>query len=314
MLTVRFYLQMIQHSSIPITSPLQSTSPEENSSSDSDSLSGQDPDTHPSTSLPSAASSSSSSSSSSHRPPTAIAGSKPFEQELNSLGSNANSHMASNKRAKLDQVNQNEEEDDSQDQSALSFSEEDARRVFREEGEEAGQIPDASVPSEISEPSNPGTLLPKSAEPLQNPGRSHSEPSQILSPTGYILGFLPSRNPAEMPASSSSASALQAETHLSPIADSDGEHRLMPPDSPESSSESARRQEAEEEGDRITKGNENEEERGSSAAHARSAAVRLLLGFMGALQASQYAVDSFVSNVVQYYRYTSQTAVMIVFL
>ncbi len=307
-------MQMIQHSSIPITSPLQSTSPQENySSSDSDSRLGQDPDMHPSTSSPSAAS-----SSSSHRPPTAgagrIQGSKPFEQELNSLGSIANSPRTSNKRAKRDQVDQDEEEDDSQDPSALSISEEDARRVFREEEEEAGQIPDASAPSETAGPKNPVTLPAKSAEPLQNPGRIHSEPSQILSPTGYILGFLPSssRNPAETPASSSSASAQQAQTQLSPISDSDGEHRLMPPDSPESSSASTRRREEEEEEKQITEGNEEEEEQGSSAAHARSAAVRLLLGFMGALQASQFAVNSFVNNVVQYYRYTSQTAIMII--
>ena len=300
---------MIQHSSIPITSPLQSTSPQENySSSDSDVQSRQDPDMHPSTSSTSA-----SSSSSSHRPPTAGAGrsqgSKPFEQELNSLGSKQNS--TSNKRAKLDQVDRDEEEDDSQDQSALSIGEEDASRVFREDEDEAGQIPDASAPPGQAEPSNPSTLPPKSAKPLQNPGRIHSEPGQILSPTGYILGFLPNsrRSAAETPANSSSASALQAQTQLSPIADSGGEHRLMPPDSPESSSDSTRRPEEEEEGDKtIAEGNEDQEEQGSSAAHTRSAAVRLLLGFMGALQASQYAVDSFVSNVVQYYRYISQTA------
>lgn len=300
---------MIQHSSIPITSPLQSTSPQKNySSSDSDGVLGQDPDMHPSTSSPSAAS-----SSSSHRPPTAGAGrrqgSEPFEQELNSLGSNASSPRTSNKRAKLDQVDRDEEEDDSQDQPTSSKNDEDVRRVFREEEDQAGQIPEASAPPEIAEPSDPGTLPPKSAEPLQNPGKIHSEPDQILLPTGYILGFLPgsSRNAGEVPANSSSASALQAQTQLSPIADSDGEHRLMPPDSPESSPDSARRQEEEEEGDQIVaEGNEDEEEQGSSAAHARSAAVRLLLGFMGALQASQYAVDSFVNNVVQYYRYTSQ--------
>ena len=310
-------MQMIQHSSIPITSPLQSTSPQENySSSDSDSRLGQDPDKHPSTSSPSAASS----SSSSHRAPTAGAGrsqgSKPFEQELNSLGSIADSPRTSNKRAKLDQVNQNEEEDDSQSQSASSSSKEDARRVFRQEEEGgAGQIPNASAPPETAGPNSPGTLPAKSGEPLQNPGRIHGEPDQILSPTGYILGFLPSssRTPAETPASSSSASAQQAQTQLSPTADSDIEHRLMPPDFPESSSDSARRQEEEEEEeDRVTEGNADEEERGSRAAHARSAAVRLLLGFMGALQASQYAVDSFVNNVVQYYRYTSQTAIVII--
>ena len=309
-------MQMIQHSSIPITSPLQSTSPQENySSSDSDSRLGQDPDTHPSTSSSSAASS----SSSSHRAPTAGAGrsqgSKPVEQELNSLGSIADSPRTSNKRAKLDQVNQNEEEDDSQSQSASFSSKEDARRVFREEEEGgAGQIPNASAAPETAGPNNPGKLPAKSGEPLQNLGRIHGEPDQILSPTGYILGFLPSSNrtPAETPASSSSASAQQAQTQLSPTADSDIEHRLMPPDSPESSSDSARRQEEEEEEDRVTEGNADEEDWGSRAAHARSAAVRLLLGFMGALQASQYAVDSFVNNVVQYYRYTSQTAIVII--
>lgn len=36
---------------------------------------------------------------------------------------------------------------------------------------------------------------------------------------------------------------------------------------------------------------------------ARSAAVKLLIAFMGALQASQYAVDAFVSNTIHYYRY-----------
>ncbi|KAA6426757.1 MAG: hypothetical protein FRX49_03082 [Trebouxia sp. A1-2] len=242
-------LEMIQHSCIPITSPFQSTSPHENySSSDSDG-SNQDPDTHPSTSLPSAAS-----SSPLHRPPTAGAGrsqgSKPFEQELNSLGSNASSPMTSNKRAKLEQVDQGEEVDDSQDQPGLSSSKEDVRRAFREEEDEARQLTDASAPPERAEPVNPGTFTPKSAEPLQNPGRIHSEPDQILSPTGYILGFLPSssRDPAETPASSSSASALQAQTQLSPVADSGGEHRLMPPDSPESSSDSTRRPEKEEEG------------------------------------------------------------------
>lgn len=305
-------MQMIQHSSIPVTSPLQSTSPQENySSSDSDSQLGQDSDTHPSTSSPSAASS----SSSSHRAPPAGAGrsqgSKPFEQELNSLGSIADSPRTSNKRAKLDQVNQNEEEDDSQSQSASSSSKEDARRVFREEEKgRAGQIPNASAAPETAGPNNPGTLPAKSGEPLQNLGRIHGEPDQILSPTGYILGFLPSSS--RTPASSSSASAQQAQTQLSPTADSDIEHRLMSPDSPESSSDSARRQEEEEEEDRVTEGNADEEERGSRAAHARSAAVRLLLGFMGALQASQYAVDSFVNNVVQYYRYTSQTAIVII--
>ena len=311
MSTIEYWLQMIQHSCIPITSPFQSTSPHENySSSDSDG-SNQDPDTHPSTSLPSAAS-----SSPLHRPPTAGAGrsqgSKPFEQELNSLGSNASSPMTSNKRAKLEQVDQGEEVDDSQDQPGLSSSKEDVRRAFREEEDEARQLTDASAPPERAEPVNPGTFTPKSAEPLQNPGRIHSEPDQILSPTGYILGFLPSssRDPAETPASSSSASALQAQTQLSPVADSGGEHRLMPPDSPESSSDSTRRPEKEEEGGKtIPEGNEDRANQGSSATHARPAAVRLLLGFMGALQASQYAVDSFVNNVVQYYRYTSQTAV-----
>ncbi|DBA83027.1 TPA: hypothetical protein ACH3X1_006804 [Trebouxia sp. C0004] len=284
-------LEMIQHSSIPITAQLQSSFPQENySSSDTDSLLGQDPDMHPSTSSPPPA------SSSSDRPPTAGAGrsqgSRPFEQELNSLGSNADSPRTSNKRAKLDQLEWVEEED-SQDQSTLSSSEEDVRRVFTEEEDEAGQIPDASAPPETAGPNTPGTLP---AEPLQNPGRIHSEPDQILSPTGYILGFLStsSSNPAETPANSSSASALHA------TADLGGELRLMPPDSPESRSDSTRQ---EEEGDQIiAAGNEDQEEQGSTAAHARSAAVRLLLGFMGALQASQYAVDSFVNNVVQYYR------------
>ena len=312
MSTVRYCLQMIQHSSIPITSRLQSTFPEEiYASSDSDSLLGQGPDVHPSTSSPSA-----SSSSSSQRPPTAGAGrsqgSKHVEQELDSSGSSANSPRTSNKRAKLDQVDQDEEEDGSQDQPTLSISEEDARRILKEEEEVAGQIPDASAPPEKAELSNPGTLPPESAEPLQNPGRTHSEPDQILSPTGYILGFLPSssRNDSEISANSSSPSALQAQTQLSPIADSDGELRFMPPDSPQSSSDSTRRPEEEEEGDKTTAdGNEGEEEQGFGAAHARSAAVRLLLGFMGALQASQYAVDSFVNNVVQYYRYISQAAI-----
>lgn len=36
---------------------------------------------------------------------------------------------------------------------------------------------------------------------------------------------------------------------------------------------------------------------------ARSAAVKLLIAFMGALQASQYAVDAFVNSTLQYYRY-----------
>ena len=304
-----YRLQMIQHSSIPITSPLQSTSPQENySSSDSDSLLGQDPDMYPSTSSPSAAS-----ASSSHRPPTAGAGrsqgSKPFEQELNSVGSKTNSPRTSNKRAKLDQVDRDEEENDSQDQPALSINEQDARRAFRDGEDEAGQISDASAPPKTAGLNNPGTLPANLAEPLKNPGRIHSESDQILSPTGYILGFLSSssRNAAEMPANSSSASALQAQTQLSPIADSDGELRRMPPDSPESSLDSARRQEEEEEGDNIVaEGNGDQEGQGFSAAHARSAAVRLLLGFMGALQASQYAVDSFINNVVQYYRYTPQ--------
>ena len=43
---------------------------------------------------------------------------------------------------------------------------------------------------------------------------------------------------------------------------------------------------------------------------ARSAAVKLLIAFMGALQASQFAVDAFVTSTLTYYRYAGSFSLM----
>ena len=314
---------MIQHSSVPTAIPLESVSPY-----------GTNSNSYPNTQPPqdpvqgSAATSSSSSppptSSSSDRLPTAGASSsqvsRASERELNSSGPGEGSAQKKRKRAKPARVDQvaEEEGDAHQNQSAVPIEEAQSPRQQGEEEElRAGDTSDASATSGSADPGTSSTVPQTDIEdpterliPSQTPGRAHSLPNQVLSPTGYILGFLQPANPrtaAAHPAaeSSSSASDPQIASPSVSAAQSADEHDPMSQDSAASRSPSlakARGEEEDADGKAMAPAKEEEEDQISSSPHARSAAVRLLLGFMGALQASQYAVESFVTNVVHYYR------------
>ena len=311
---------MIQHSSVPTAIPLESVSPHETNSN-----------SYPNTQPPedpvqgSAATSSSSSSppptsSSSDRLPTAGASSsqvsRASERELNSSGPGEGSAQKKRKRAKPARVDQVAEEEGEAHQNQSAMPIEDAQSPNLEGEEEdyrSRHSSDALATSGSADPSTSSTVSETDPDecliPSQNPGRAHSLANQVLSPTGYILGFLQPLDPRTAAAHAASESSSSAsDPQLSPsvsAAQSADEHDLMSQDSPESRSASlakARGEEDDADGKGMAPAKEEEEDQNSSSAHARSAAVRLLLGFMGALQASQYAVESFVANVVQYYR------------
>ena len=317
-------VQMIQQSRIPTSIPLQSTAPRENySSSDSEDL--------PSfTSSPASSSPPTPPSSSSQdRPMTAgarkIQVSKPYEKEKSVSGSEANLPQAKGTRkAAKSAVEDQEEWEGSQDKQAIS--DRDSRTTHEEEDGQVGpsglteshdpqdrpaidRVETLSV-AEPAEPRSPSTSSGTHADAdtldigthSQSHQQLHQHPEQVLSPMGYILGFLQPTDPSKAtsqsatipphPSSASSSPLSSSATQHSPASDSVAQDGSRPSVSAESAShypqEKAERHE--------------EEDRNGAAAHARSAAVRLLLGFMGALQASQYAVESFVTNLVQYYR------------
>lgn len=240
---------MIQQSQIPTNVPLRSISPEENYSRDEES--------------------SSTPLSSSSDAPTAAARKtqfgKPNEQQQNSSGleDNAAKQRGRTARARPARVGQDEEEE--QAVPSVSKEEEEAHSEVQTHmrpsstGDQVGSIA-AANPREIT------------ASPIS----AHTSPGQVLSPTGYILGFVQ--------ADSNSCSSNPQSPPQSPT---------PTPTAPGSETQSS--EHTAESASRPLPHNDDKDA-------ARSAAVQLLLGFMGALQASQYAVESFVSNVVHHYR------------
>ena len=251
-------MQMIQQSQIPISVPLKSVSPEENYSSDEES--------------PSSSSSSADSSplSSLSDAPTAAARKaqlgKPYEQQQNSSGFDENLAQQRGKRARARQARV--EQDQEEERTVPSVS--------AEEEEQAKVAPDMRQSSTEGQAENLVSSDPK--EMSTSPSSAHRSPDQVLSPTGYILGFVqpdPNSHSPSFPSPSCTPNSIPAAPVSGPqSSEHTAESALSPPHQ-----------------------NDNDE--------ARSAAVQLLLGFMGALQASQYAVESFVSNVVRYYRYAA---------
>ena len=250
-------MQMIQQSQIPISVPLKSVSPEENYSSDEDAP-------------PSSSSSDASSLSSSSDAPTAAARKaqlgRPYEQQQNSsgFGKDLAQQRGRTARAQPARVEQNEEEE----QAVPSGSE--------EEEDQAKAAPGMHQSSDGGQVGNSASPDPKGL--ATSPSSAYRNSDQVLSPTGYILGFIqPNPNSHSNSLSTSQIpNSIPADPGSDPqSSDHTAESALGPPPHQDDNDD------------------------------ARSAAVQLLLGFMGALQASQYAVDSFVSNVVRYYRYAA---------
>ena len=257
-------MQMIQQSQIPTSVTLESISPEENYSTDDKLLSS----SSPSTASPPFSSSSG--------PPFAAARktqfSKPYEQQQNSARSEDSTAQQRGEKARARPARV--EQDNEEEQAVPSDSQEEEQHASAQshvhQSTSGDQLVSQPAPNPEETSASPNSASPNSA---------HRSPDQVLSPTGYILGFVHA-NPTSH--SSNPSSPFQTPHSLTTEADSEpqsGEH------SAESPSESFLH--TEDQGD------------------ARSAAVQLLLGFMGALQASQYAVESFVSNVVHYYRYAA---------
>ena len=251
---------MIQQSQIPISVSLKSVSPEENYSSDEES---------PSSSSSSFADPRPSSASSDA--PTAAARKaqlgRPYAQQQNSSGFEEilEQQRGNTARARPARVEQDEEE-----QAAPSVSED-------EEGQ-AKAAPHIHQSSTGGQSTNAASTDPMGIS--TSPISAHRFPDQVLSPTGYILGFIepnPKSHLSDPPSPSQSPNSIPA----------------APASEPQSSQHTA---------ESSFKSPPQKDDNND----ARSAAVQLLLGFMGALQASQYAVESFVSNVVCHYRYASR--------
>ena len=245
---------MIQQSQIPINVPLESISPEENYSSDEE--------------LPS--SSSSADSAPLSDVPTAAARKaqleKPYAQQQNSSGFEDISAQQHGKTARTQPTRGDQDEED--EQAAPSVSEDEEEHV-----KAAPHMRQSSTGGQVE---NVAAIDPRKMS--TSPSSAHRSPDQVLSPTGYILGFTepdPKSHSSNPPSLSQSPNSIPA----APVSG---------PQSSEHTPESAL-------GSPPHK---------HDIDHARSAAVQLLLGFMGALQASQYAVESFVSNVIRHYRYT----------
>ena len=251
---------MIQQSQIPISVSMKSVSPEENYSSDEESMSSSSSSF--ADSRPSSASSDA---------PTAAARKaqvvEPYAQQNSSGFEDILEQQRGNTaRAWPARVEQNEEEE----QAAPSVLED-------EEGQAkaAPHIHQSSIGGQIT---NVASTDPKGIS--TSPISAHRFPDQVLSPTGYILGFVepdPKGRSSDPPSPSQSPNSIPA----------------APAPEPQSSQHTA---------ESSFKSPPQQDDNND----ARSAAVQLLLGFMGALQASQYAVESFVSNVVCHYRYASR--------
>ena len=163
--------------------------------------------------------------------------------------------------------------------------------------------------AELAEPSGPRSAA---AEPLHSGrdlpsfGRTHQYPDQILSPSGYILGFLQPDN-----LSHTALLFTEPSSQLWPDPSSSSSSGSQPPSSssaasdPSQASSSEAKVSTSEEEEQASFARASEEEQRSRTTGARSAAVRLLLGYMGALQASQYAAEAFVTSVVKFYRYSN---------
>ncbi len=321
---------MIQQSSIPTSIRLQSTGPQDRIAKSSVEVKAT-----PSSSSPPAPASPSSSSSSDGPAAGArkTAFGKPSEQQLNSSGSDEILPRARGISRKPGRADQNAEEAERQDQQAMGNdglqiiqgAEEDTKsssvdQFHSPDGASHSFAQTDNLPAADSRPTNPSipsqTDPVNAAQPPQIPGRTHQHPDQVLSPSGYILGFLQPAQPGKVaflpaarhrqnPSSSSSADASSLE---SPSLTQHSEASSLAAESSSESQASAEsdlhlpRGDEDKDEEVATAGAAEEEDESASAACARSAAVRLLLGFMGALQASQYAVENFVSNVVQYYR------------
>ncbi|KAL3152752.1 hypothetical protein ABBQ38_012339 [Trebouxia sp. C0009 RCD-2024] len=242
-------LEMIQQSQIFTRVSLESIAPQENYPADEESKSSSSPAVVPP------------SPSSSSDPPMAAARKtqigKPHEQQQNSSRSEGKlgQQRGRTARAKPARVEQQKEEEK---QITPSDTKEE-----EQQGSAQSPMRQSDVAGQQSnvEASNP-------RESSANPISTYTSPHQILSPTGYILGFV---------------HAKPAHSISPPMQTAGSEPQSSERSSAESPSESSLR---------------NQEEGG-----ARSAAVQLLLGFMGALQASQYAVESFVSSAVCHYRH-----------
>ena len=252
-------MQMIQQSQIPISVRLKSLSPEENYSSDEESLP-----------------SSSSSADSSPLSPLSDASTatarkaqlgKPYEQERNSSGFDDNSAQQRGRTARAQPARVEQDKEEQQAVPSVSAEEEDRAK-------DASDMPQSSTGGQLGD-----SAFTDPKEIATSPSSAHRSPDQVLSPTGYILGFVQldhnshSSNP---PSQSQTPNPIPAE----------------PGSVPQSSKQTAE----------SALGSPSHQDDNNDA---RSAAVQLLLGFMGALQASQYAVESFVSNVVRYYRYAA---------
>ena len=262
---------MIQQSQIPTTTPLESIAPSENYPTTDPRVPG--PDEQPLPSSSSSPAGPSPSSSSSDQSSTAGARKtrtdRPDEQQQNSLGSGESLTQPQGKRARAEPARDSPDEQEEVVKVPSNLDKD------KEEGMQMGQH-DAKDDAGTSAATNPTDLT-------ANPDCFHHAPDQILSPIGYISGFVDTTNPTRHAPPSSSSS-------LSPCSDPQSSpHSNSPLDS--ASDGSQHRQE------------EGEEQHALPAADARSAAVQLLLGFMGALQASQYAVESFVTNAIAHYRY-----------
>ena len=283
---------MIQQSQIPTNTPLESIAPSENYPTTDPNAPGRDEQPFSSSSSSSTAHSPSSSSSSS--PDQSLpAGSRrvradrPGEKQQNSLGSGETPMRPQGRRARAKpaRISQKEGEGKEEEEAAKSSSNTDEDE--EEQGQDQMHISqhDATDDAEASAATNP-------AEHYANPNHFHHAPDQLLSPIGYISGFVRATNPSSHTPSPSSPLSLSLSSISVPTNPSSDPQPVPESDiPPESASDSPQHREGE------------EQQHALPAAAARSAAVQLLLGFMGALQASQYAVESFVSNAIAYYRY-----------
>ncbi|KAL3156210.1 hypothetical protein ABBQ32_012491 [Trebouxia sp. C0010 RCD-2024] len=249
-------LEMIQQSHIPTQVPLESIAPQENHPADEESPSSSSPAVVPP------------SMSSSSDPPMAAARKtqigQPHEQRQNSSSSEDSLPQQRGRTARAEPARVEQQ----QEQSIMPSG-------TQEEEQQASAQSHMGQSEMVGQQSNVKASNPE--ETSANPVSTYTSPDQILSPTGYILGFvhaIPAHNMSH-PSSSSPSS--------------------IPTQSPGSEPQSSERSSAELPSESSLP---NQEEGG-----ARSAAVQLLLGFMGALQASQYAVESFVSTAVCHYRH-----------
>ncbi|KAI9709603.1 MAG: hypothetical protein M1812_007651 [Candelaria pacifica] len=253
-------MQMIQQSQIPISVPLKSISPEENYSSDEESSpsSASSADSAPLSSLSDA--------------PTAAARKvqlgKPYEQQQNSSGVDENLAQQRGKTARARPARVEQDEEEEQAEPSISAEEE-------EQGRAALDMRQSSIGRQVE---NSVSSDPKGMS--TSPSSAQRSPNQVLSPTGYILGFVQPDADSHLP----NFPSLSRNPNSVPAAP------VSEPQSSEQTAESA------------LGSPPHQDDNGD----ARSAAVQLLLGFMGALQASQYAVESFVANVVCYYRHTAK--------